>query len=154
MFTIILSLLEKIGMGKYVALLIVVVAALAAGSYFTYSATKTYYVSQGDSRVLKIEDQRDKVTADRDAVTASFAAYRELQAARVRELEIRSSSEAELAQGQIKGYKDKLTAAQSAYKGSLAARKETPGVLSTSAVDAINAAIRAATPASAASGAH
>jgi len=140
MFTIVLTLLEKIGMGKYVALLILVLAVIAASSAFTFSKTKAYYVMQGKANVSALQGKLVEGTQRADRTIQEFAAYRELQADRVRALETRSSAEADEAQLEIASYRAKLTKAMANYAAVLAARHETPGELSSAAVDAINAA--------------
>lgn len=115
---------------KFLGIAIIV----ATASTFTFTKTKAYYQAEGDSRVLKITEERAEI----ERACARTAA---IQADRVRTLELTSAAEAASAASQIQVYRDKVQATNSAYAKLLSQRKETAGKLSSSAVDTINSRV-------------
>lgn len=129
-----LSLFKSPTFLKWFAIAGFLVMLVGGATTLTFSKTKAYYVAQGDSRVLKITEEKDK--AERD-----FAEYREAQAARVRAIEVSSSAEAASAAGTILLFQQKDQKAAAAYALLLSQRKEVAGNLSSAAVDTINSGV-------------
>jgi len=132
LFTSFLSGVSGGGLWKWVALLAAVFSIVAASSGLTYSKTKSYFVQQGDFKVSEIKLELDRVRME-------FQEYIALQNKKVHDLEVESAAQAQAAQTRISAYRSQLSKAKSDYEKLLAERNETPGQLSTSAVDTINA---------------
>lgn len=106
-------------------------AIASAASFFTFTHTKSFYLAQGDSRVLKSETNLQEVRSE-------FEQFRTVQANRVRELELASTAQAASAAAERRAYEETAQSNKKQYVAELAKRKEKPGMLSSSAVDAIN----------------
>jgi biopolymer transport protein ExbB/TolQ len=131
MFTAISLFLKNPSLWKFAAILAILLAVAGVSAAFTYSHTKTFYVSQGDSRVLKVEQ-------DLNSTKDAFEAYKTEQAARVRDLELASSAQAASAASSSAAYQNELKKKGQTYVTNLAKRKESAGSISSSAVDLLN----------------
>ena len=92
-------------------------------------------------KVLAMQTQRDDALKSLANKTSEFNVYVQLQAQRVRDLELKSSQQAQEAQDKIAFLQKKYSDATASYHSLLKQRNEVPGVLSSAAVDTINAGI-------------
>lgn len=128
-------ILGAVSLWKYGAIIVLILGAVGGASTATYQKTKSYYVQEGDSRVLKVTEAKAQVEKE-------FNEYRTLQADRVRTIELTSAAQAASAASEVQVYREKLSKSNSAYNALLKQRKEVAGKLSTSAVDTLNSEIK------------